>query len=82
LFIGVDLFMKQVILKHGEGVVVLSALVGVAAFGYGVFRFFRSEERFRFFRSEERSRLERLDAISLVVGGLFLTASCYGILSR
>jgi len=73
LFIGVDLFMKQVILKHGEGVVVLSALVGVAAFGYGVFRFFRSEER---------SRLERLDAISLVVGGLFLTASCYGILSR
>ncbi len=65
--------MKQVILKHGEGVVVLSALVGVGAFGYGMFRFIRSEER---------SRLERLDAISLVVGGLFLTASCYGILSR
>ena len=62
--------MKEVILKHGEGVVVLSALVGV---GYGMLRFFRSEER---------SRLERLDAISLVVGGLFLTASCYGILSR
>lgn len=65
--------MKQVIIKHGEGVVVLSALVGVGAFGYGMFRFIRSEER---------SRLERLDAISLVVGGLFLTASCYGILSR
>ena len=65
--------MKQIIIKHGEGVVVLSALVGVGAFGYGMFRFIRSEER---------SRLERLDAISLVVGGLFLTASCYGILSR
>jgi uncharacterized sodium:solute symporter family permease YidK len=65
--------MKEIILTHGEKVVILGALVGVGAFGYGVFRFLRSEER---------SRLERMDAISLVVGGLFLTASCYGILKR
>jgi len=66
--------MKQVILQHGEMITVVGALVGIGAFGYGVFRFFR--------RSEDRARLERMDAISLVVGGLFLTASCYGILRR
>ena len=65
--------VKQIILTHGENIVILGALVGVGAFGYGVFRFLRSEER---------SRLERMDAISLVVGGLFLTASCYGILQK
>ena len=65
--------MKQIILQHGEMITVVGALVGIGAFGYGAFRFFRSEDR---------ARLDRMDAISLVVGGLFLTASCYGILKR
>jgi|TARA_Y100001973_G_C5195934_1_gene334242 hypothetical protein len=65
--------MKQVILQHGEMITVVGALVGIGAFAYGTYRFIRSEDR---------ARLERMDAISLVVGGLFLTASCYGILRR
>ncbi len=65
--------MKQVILQHGEMITIVGAVVGIGALGYGVFRFIRSEDR---------ARLERMDAISLVVGGLFLTASCYGILKR
>ena len=65
--------MKQVILQHGELITVAGAVIGLGAFGYGVFRFARSEDR---------ARLERMEAISLVVGGLFLTASCYGILRR
>ena len=47
--------MKQIILKHGEMITVVGALVGIGAFGYGTFRFFRSEDR---------ARLERMDAIS------------------
>tara|TARA_B100000530_G_C15843009_1_gene442121 strand:+ start:57 stop:257 length:201 start_codon:yes stop_codon:yes gene_type:complete len=65
--------MKQVILQHGELITVAGAVIGLGAFGYGVFRFARSEDR---------ARLERMEAISLVVGGLFLSASCYGILKR
>ena len=65
--------MKQVILQHGEMITVVGALVGIGAFAYGTYRFIRIEDR---------ARLERMDAISLVVGGLFLTASCYGILRR
>tara|TARA_R100000005_G_C4867149_1_gene125496 strand:+ start:376 stop:576 length:201 start_codon:yes stop_codon:yes gene_type:complete len=65
--------MKQVILQHGEMITIMGALVGIGAFGYGIFRFARSEDR---------ARLERMEAISLVVGGLFLSASCYGILKR
>ncbi len=65
--------MKQVILRHGEIVTIAGALIGIGAFAYGVYRFARSEDR---------ARLERMEAISLVVGGLFLSASCYGILKR
>ena len=65
--------MKQVILQHGEMITVVGALVGIGAFAYGTYRFARSEDR---------ARLERMEAISLVVGGLFLSASCYGILKR
>ena len=39
--------MKQIILKHGEMITVVGALVGIGAFGYGTFRFFRSEDRAR-----------------------------------
>ena len=65
--------MKQVILRHGEIVTIAGALIGIGAFAYGVYSFARSEDR---------ARLERMEAISLVVGGLFLSASCYGILKR
>ena len=65
--------MKQVILQHGEIVTIAGALIGIGAFAYGVYRFARSEDR---------ARLERMEAISLVVGGLFLSGSCYGILKR
>tara|TARA_B100000214_G_scaffold253686_1_gene186681 strand:- start:236 stop:436 length:201 start_codon:yes stop_codon:yes gene_type:complete len=65
--------MKQVILQHGELITIAGAVIGLGAFGYGLFRFARSEDR---------ARLERMEAISLVVGGLFLSASCYGILKR
>ena len=49
--------MKQVILQHGEMITIVGALVGIGAFGYGIFRFARSEDR---------ARLERMEAISLV----------------
>lgn len=47
--------MKQVILRHGEIVTIAGALIGIGAFGYGVYRFARSEDR---------ARLERMEAIS------------------